>query len=177
MHLAVRERRINMIQGLTRRELQITDINEIKEILDKSNILHLGLVDGDEPYVIPMNYGYTLESEKLTLYLHGATEGKKLDLMRANPKIFFSIESDIEAFEGRVACQYGTSYYSVMGKGTATILENPEDKMKGLSLFMKSQTGIDFEFNERMVSAVSVIKLDITDYTAKHRPKPVGIRE
>lgn len=165
-----------MAQGLTRRELQITDINEIKDILDKSNILHLGLVDGDEPYVIPMNYGYTLEGEKLTLYLHGATEGKKLDLMRANPKIFFSIESDVTPFEGRVACQYGTSYYSVMGKGTATILENPEEKMKGLSVFMKSQTGLDFEFNERMVSAVSVIRLDITDYTAKHRPKPVALR-
>lgn len=165
-----------MAQGLTRRELQITDINEIKEILDKSNILHLGLVDGDEPYVVPMNYGYTLEGEKLTLYLHGATEGKKLDLMRANPKIFFSIESDVTPFEGRVACQYGTSYYSVMGKGIATILENPKEKMNGLSVFMKSQTGLDFEFNERMVSAVSVIRLDITDYTAKHRPKPVALR-
>ena len=44
-----------------------------------------------------------------------------------------------------------------MGKGIAEILENPEDKMAGLSLFMKSQTGMDFQFNERMVSAVAVI--------------------
>ena len=165
-----------MAQGITRRELQITDINEIKRILDKGTILHLGLVDGDEPYVVPMNYGYTLIDGTLTLYLHGATEGRKLDIMRKNPKIFFSIESDVEAFEGRVACQYGTSYYSVMGKGTATILDKPEDKIKGLAIFMKSQVGLDFEFNERMVSAVSVIKLDITEYTAKHRPKPVAMR-
>ncbi len=165
-----------MAQGIMRRELQITDINEIKRILDKGTILHLGLVDGDEPYVVPMNYGYTLDEGKLTLYIHGATEGRKLDIMRVNPKIFFSIESDISPFEGRTACQYGTSYYSVMGKGTAEILENPEDKINGLSLFMKTQTGIDFEFNERLVSAVSVIKLDITEYTAKHRPKPVAMR-
>jgi nitroimidazol reductase NimA-like FMN-containing flavoprotein (pyridoxamine 5'-phosphate oxidase superfamily) len=165
-----------MAQGIMRRELQITDINEIKRILDKGTILHLGLVDGDEPYVVSMNYGYTLDEGKLTLYIHGATEGRKLDIMRVNPKIFFSIESDISPFEGRVACQYGTSYYSVMGKGTATILDKPEDKINGLSLFMKTQTGIDFEFNERLVSAVSVIKLDITEYTAKHRPKPVAMR-
>lgn len=162
-----------MVQGLTRREREITDLEEIIKILEKENIIHIGLVDGDEPYVVPMNYGFTMEDSKLTLYLHGATEGKKLDLMRANPKVFFSIESDITAFSGNVACQYGTAYSSIMGKGTAEILENPEDKMKGLSIFMKSQTGLDFEFNERMVSAVAVIKIDVSSYTAKHRPLPI----
>ena len=163
-----------MVQGLTRREREITDIEEIIKILEKENIIHIGLVDGDEPYVVPMNYGFTMENGKLTIYLHGATEGKKLDLIRANPKIFFSVESEIIAFSGgNIACQYGTSYSSVMGKGIAEILENPEDKMAGLSIFMKSQTGRDFQFNERMVSAVAVIKIDVSDYTAKHRPIPI----
>ena len=48
-----------MTPGLTRREREITDIPEILKILDKSKIVHIGLVDGDEPYVVPMNYGYT----------------------------------------------------------------------------------------------------------------------
>ena len=48
-----------------------------------------------------------------------------------------------------------------------------EDKMTGLSIFMKSQTGRDFQFNERMVSAVAVIKIDVSEYTAKHRPIPI----
>lgn len=163
-----------MKQGLTRREREVTDIPEILKILDKSKIVHIGLVDGDEPYVVPMNYGYTYENEKLTLYLHCATEGKKLDVIRKNPKIFFSIECDIEPFSGQVACQYGTSYSSVMGKGTAFIKEDPQDKMKYLSLFMKTQTGLDFEFNERLVSAVTIIKIDVTEFTAKHRPKPIN---
>lgn len=51
------------MNGLTRCERQIFDIDKILEILDKSKILHLGLVDGDEPYVVPMNYGYTYEDE------------------------------------------------------------------------------------------------------------------
>ncbi len=162
-----------MTPGLTRREREITDIEKITEILKKENIIHIGLVDGNKPYVVPMNYGFTMENNKLTLYLHGATEGKKLDLMRANPNVFFSIESDVTAFSGSVACQYGTSYSSIMGEGTATILEEAEDKINGLSIFMKSQTGLDFEFNERMVSAVAVIKIDVSCYTAKHRPLPI----
>lgn len=162
-----------MVQGLTRREREITDLEQIIKILEKENIIHIGLVDGDEPYVVPMNYGFTMEDGKLTLYLHGATEGKKINLMRANPKVFFSIESDITAFSGNVACQYGTSYSSIMGKGTAKILDDVEEKKSGLSIFMKSQTGLDFEFNDRMVSAVAVIRIDVSDYTAKHRPIPI----
>ncbi len=162
-----------MTPGLTRREREITDIEQITKILEKENITHIGLVDGDEPYVVPMNYGFTMEDGKLTLYLHGATEGKKINLMRANPKVFFSIESDVTAFSGNVACQYGTSYSSIMGKGTAKILDDVEEKKSGLSIFMKSQTGLDFEFNDRMVSAVAVIRIDVSDYTAKHRPLPI----
>ncbi len=163
-----------MKPGLTRREREVTDINEILKILDKAKIVHIGLIDGDEPYVVPMNYGYTYENEKLTLYLHGATEGRKLDIMRVSPKVFFSIECDVEPFNGTVACQYGTSYSSIMGKGKAEIIETPEGKMEGLTLFMKTQTGLDFEFNERLVSAVSVIKIDVSEFTAKHRPKPIN---
>lgn len=162
-----------MKEGLTRREREITDIEKIVEILQKEKVIHIALTDGDEPYVIPINYGFTMENGKLTVYLHGATEGKKLDLIRKNPKVFFSVESDIIPFSGQVACQFGTSYYSVMGKGVAEILEDVEEKKRGLSVFMKSQTGKDFEFNDRMVSAVAVIKIDVSQYTAKHRPLPI----
>ena len=72
-----------MKKGITKRELEVTDINEIKEILDKSMIVHIGMVDGDEPYVVPMNYGYTLEDGVLCLYLHGATANKKIDIIKA----------------------------------------------------------------------------------------------
>jgi len=159
-----------MKQGITRRELEVTDPSEILAILDKAKIVHIGLADGDEPYVVPMNYGYTMHEGKLTLYLHGAKWGRKLDIMRANPKVFFSLECDVQPFEGDIACRYGTAYSSIMGKGTAEILEDVEAKKSGLSVFMKTQTGKDFTFSEKMVSIVSVIKIDVSWYTAKHRP-------
>ena len=134
------------------------------------------MVDGDEPYVVPMNYGYTLEDGVLSIYLHGAAVGRKIDIIRKNPKVFFEMECDVVPFEGKVACQYGTTYASVMGLGKAEILENPEDKIDGLVKVMKTQTGKDFTFDERMVSIVSVIKITATDFTAKKRPLPLGMR-
>lgn len=161
-----------MKTGITRREREVTDPAQILDILNRAKIVHLGLVDGDEPYVIPMNYGFTMEEGKLTLYLHGAKKGRKLDLIRANPKTFFSMECDVQPFEGDIACRYGIAYASLMGSGTAEIVEDVEEKKKGLTLLMKAQTGQDFSFDEKMVSIVSVIRIDVSAYTAKCRPMP-----
>lgn len=161
------------MKGMTRREQEITNKAEIRAILDACKVVHLGLVDGDEPYVVPMNYGYTMDEDgKLALYLHGATQGRKLDLMRANPKVFFEMECDIVPFEGDVACRYGTTYKSIMGRGKAVILDDPAEKMEALSILMKTQTEKDFTFNEALVRVVSVIRIDALEYTAKHRPMP-----
>ena len=160
-----------MNRGITRREREVTDRNEIIEILEKCRILHLGLVDGDMPYVVPMNYGYTMEGDQLTLYMHGAAKGRKTDVMKANPNVFFEMECDVTPFDGKAACQYGTSYASIMGEGRAEVLEDVEEKKAALSIFMKSQTGRDFIFEDKMVSVVNVIKIHVTDYTAKRRPR------
>jgi nitroimidazol reductase NimA-like FMN-containing flavoprotein (pyridoxamine 5'-phosphate oxidase superfamily) len=160
------------MNGMTRRERQIFDIDKILEILDKSKVVHIGMADGDEPYVVPMNYGYTYENEKLTLWLHGATVGKKLDIIRKNPKVFFEMECDLVPFDGNVACNYGISYSSVMGKGIATIVEDSEEKQKGLKVLMKTQVNKDFDFNEKLASVVAIIKIEVSEFTAKHRPLP-----
>lgn len=161
-----------MKRGITKREREVTDLNQIRAILDKSLVLHLGMVDGDEPYVVPMNYGYTLEDGKLTLYLHGATRGRKLEVLRANPKVFFSMECDVVPFEGPVPCRYGTTYASILGSGEAEIVENVEEKKEAMSILMKTQTSRDFTFDDRMVSIVSVIRITVRDFTAKCRPMP-----
>ena len=161
-----------MIKGITKREREVTDPAKIQYILDTAKVLHLGMVDGDEPYVIPMNYGYTLENGKLTLYLHGATKGRKLDVIQANPKVFFSLECDVVPFEGERPCQYGTTYASVMGQGVAEIVEDVDEKCEALTVLMKTQTGKDFTFTEKLVSIVSVIRIHVSSYTAKQRPLP-----
>lgn len=164
------------MQGMTKRELQITDENQIRNILNKAKVLHLGLAVDNEPYVVPMNYGYTMEDGKLVLYLHSAVRGKKLDMIRANCKVFFELDCDLAPFEGEKPCQYGLAYSSVMGRGIATIVEDVPEKMKAMSILMKTQTEKDFTFNDRLVSIVTVIRIDVSEYTAKHRPIPEKLR-
>ena len=164
------------MQGMTKRERQITDKAQILHILDTAKVLHLGLCVNNEPYVVPMNYGYIEENGKLVLYLHSAVQGKKLDMIRANPNVFFEMDCDLAPFEGEKPCQYGLVYSSVMGRGTAVIVEDVEEKMKAMSMLMKTQTQKDFEFNDRLVSIVSVIRIDVAEYTAKHRPLPERLR-
>ena len=164
------------MQGMTKRERQITDEAQITKILDNGKVLHLGLAVDNEPYVVPMNYGYTRENGKLVMYLHSAVRGKKLDMIRANPKVFFEIDCDLTPFEGELPCQYGISYSSVMGKGIARIVEDVEEKKKAMAILMKTQTEKDFTFEDRLVSIVAVIRIDVDAYTAKHRPIPERLR-
>ena len=164
------------MQGMTKRERQVTDIQQITEILNKGKVLHLGLCVDNEPYVVPMNYGYTMENGKLTVYLHSAVRGKKLDMIQANPRVFFEIDCDRIPFTGVLPCQYGVAYSSIMGKGVAQIVEDVEEKKKAMSILMKTQTGKDFSFEDRLVSIVSVIRIDVQEYTAKHRPLPEKMR-
>ena len=164
------------MQGMTKRERQVTDPQQIREILDTAQVVHLGLCVNNEPYVVPMNYGYTMEDGKLTLYLHSAVRGKKLDMIRSNPKVFFEMDCDRKPFEGNLPCQYGLSYSSLMGRGTAAIVEDVEEKKKAMSILMKTQTDKDFSFEDRLVSIVTVIRIDAAEYTAKHRPLPENMR-
>ena len=163
------------MQGMTKRERQIFDLAQIKAILDTAKVLHLGLAVDNMPYVVPMNYGYSMEDGKLTIYLHSAVRGKKLDMIRANPNVFFEMDCDRIPFEGEMPCQYGLAYSSIMGRGVATIVEDVEEKKKAMSLLMKTQTEKDFEFQDRLVSAVAVIRIDVSEYTAKKRPIPEKI--
>lgn len=161
---------------MTRRELEVTDPGQILEILNKCKVLHLGLVDDGMPYIVPMNYGFTMEDGKLTIYLHGAAKGYKLDVIRKNPVCCFEMECELQPFEGKVACQYGMSYNSLMGRGRAVIVEDVAEKMNAMTLLMQNQAGKHFDFNERLVSIVSVIRIDVSQYTAKHRPLPEAMR-
>ena len=162
--------------SITKREQKITDPEQIRAILDGAKVLYLGLSTGNQPYVVPMNYGYALEDGKLVLYLHSGLKGKKLDMIRENPRVYFALDWDRTPFEGDRACRYGMSYSSVMGRGKAQIVNDVKEKTRAMSLLMKAQTGKDFSFEDRLVSIVAVIRIDVEEYTAKHRPLPENMR-
>ena len=157
---------------MRRSDREISDLATIEDILNTARIVHLGLADGDMPYVVPMHYGYTLANGTLTLYVHSAVEGRKLDVIRANPKAFVEIDTG-EALNsgGKLACKYGAAYASVMGSGRATIVEEAAEKVRALELLMRVQTGRDFAITEQMAASVAVIRVDVDSFTAKRSLK------
>ena len=82
---------------MRRQDRRVTEIEEIKGILNSTRIIHLGLMDGDYPYVVPLHFGYEFIDEVLYIYVHGHYEGKKFSLIQANPHVFIEIDGSDEA--------------------------------------------------------------------------------
>ena len=156
---------------MRRKDREVTDMGRIIAILDQARIVHLGLIDGEAPYVVPLHYGYTLEDGKLTFFMHGATEGRKIDVLKANDNVFVEIDMDEELIPSDVACDYAAHFLSLMAEGKATLVEDLDEKIRGLKVLMKTQTGRDFDIPEPMAKGTAVIRVDVSEFTAKGRPK------
>ena len=158
---------------MRRKDREITSIEEILGIVEKTKYLHLGLMDGDYPYVVPLHYGYECTDCGLVFYMHCAREGHKIDLIRQNPNAFVELECNVEAISGGdVPCKYGSTYASVMGRGTVEIVSDGAEKIRGLEMLMKHQSGRDFELNAKVASTVEILKVTVPDFSGKAR-KPV----
>ncbi len=156
---------------MLRKDREITDINDILKIIDEVKYLHLGLFGAEYPYIVPLNYGYEYVDGKLIFYAHSARKGYKLDLIRENPKVCVELDSNFELISGGdVPCKYGGAFSSVIGFGTAELVTDVQEKVKGLSILMKHQTGRSFEILDKMAAAVEVIKIVVPEFTGKARP-------
>ena len=161
---------------MRRKDREITELARIEDILQRARVLHLGLVDGGEPYVVPMHYGYTLENGCLTFYLHSATEGRMLNVIRVNPRAFVELDTgETPVSGGENACKYGAAYESVMGSGRVVPVEDPAEQVRGLNVLMKTQTGREFPIDAQAAENVTVLRIDVDSFTAKRRPMPAAV--
>lgn len=152
---------------MRRKEREITDVKKIEEILAGARYMHLGLFDGEYPYVVPLHYGYKMKDGKLTFYMHCAKEGHKIDCLRSNNHVFVEIDRGEALIYADKPCAFGAEYESVMCRGKAMILDEGAEKREALINLMKIQTGQDYEIDEKMAAAVNVIKVGVESYTAK----------
>ena len=113
---------------MRRTDREVTDREKQMEILHVCKVARIGIQDGKGVYVVPVNFGLTIETDKLTMYVHGAKEGKKLDLIKENPYVGFEMDCKDELVEGKVACQYSYYYASIIGSGKASVVEDQEEK-------------------------------------------------
>ena len=113
-------------------KLEIKEEEVLKEILSGALICRLAMMDGDQPYIVPVNYGY----RDGFIYMHSAPEGKKIDLLRQNHKVCFEVEDTVEIIKGDRACDWTTRYRSVIGYGAVEILSDDASKQMGLEVIM-----------------------------------------
>lgn len=163
-----------IMSSMIRKDREITDINEILKIIDKCKVMRLGFCEDNEAYIVPMNFGCTYENDKLTFYFHGALKGRKYEIMEKNSRVGFEMDCDVVPYEGKLPCQYGTEFSSVIGRGKAELINDPAEKMEAVKILMKTQTGKDFEFTEKLVSVIQVFKVTASEFTCKRRLHTMG---
>ncbi len=154
---------------MRRSEREITETEEIRGILDKCKTCHVAMWDGEEEYIVPLNYGYTLEDGVLTLYFHSAKEGRKMDIWNRRREVCFAISREGMLCTAPSPCGYGYCYSSVIGWGAVEFIENAADKCNALSLLFGHQTGERVTFSPQQAEAVCVYKIRCTRFTAKRR--------
>ena len=156
---------------MRRKEKEITDINEKLNVIKTCKVCRIGLSENNNPYIIPLNYGYTFDNDVLTLFFHSALEGKKLDIIKNNNNACFEIDFDTKLIEAEKACDYGYAFKSIIGFGKIMILENLEEKASGLNKIMKHQTEKEtvYDFSPSELKRVCVYKMIVKLFTGKQK--------
>lgn len=153
---------------MRRSEREITDKNEIYKVMKSCQVCNLALFDEEYPYIVPMNYGVSMEEGSFALYFHGANAGKKMALMEKNPHVAFTMSGKHELVTGEKACDYSMDFESVCGRGILTKVEDYQEKIEALNILMNQYSdALVHEFDERMVQAIAVLKITVTEITGK----------
>ncbi|HET6580729.1 MAG TPA: pyridoxamine 5'-phosphate oxidase family protein [Methanoregula sp.] len=148
---------------MRREDREITDYLEIDSILQDAIVCRIGLAEGDEPYVVPLCFGY----EDRTIYLHSAPEGKKISMLKENSRCCFEVDQCDNLILGEHPCAWGICYRSVIGFGRASFIEDYEEKKKGLNCIMHHYSDETYQFSDDEIENVCVIRIDIELMTGK----------
>lgn len=162
-----------MISPMRRLERAVSDGNHVLEIIQSCDCCRVAFSEPDGPYIVPMNFGVEAgPSEQLTLYFHGASSGKKVELMQKNPCVGFEMDTGHGLVPGAQACSCSFLYQSVIGKGKIEILSNLEEKKHGLTVLMRHYApGKEWDFPSAMLERTAVFRLDVTEWSCKEHSR------
>ena len=153
---------------MRRSDREITDVKLIEAFIAKEQIMRIAFYDNGEIYIVPVNYGYTNDSGRFAFYFHGAKAGRKYELSKGSPDIGFEIDGNYELLEADIACDFSAKFQSVVGTGKISIVEDREEKLKGLNVLMRRTSGnAEWQYSEEMINAVAVYKVDVNKISCK----------
>ena len=149
---------------MRRIDREIKTFEEIVEVVERCDTVRLGMAGEIYPYVVPLSFGYEVVNEKLMIYVHGAKEGLKHELLAKCNRV--CIEADI--CHGFVETERGitTLYESVIGFGIAQKVEGKEAR-KGLELILAHSGFPNEPLSDKALSITGVYKIMLDKLSGK----------
>ena len=155
---------------MRKKDREITDTSEIEKILKRGEVISVAMCQGDQPYILPFNYGFL----NGLIYIHSATKGFKLDVLTQNPKVSFNVITDVQLLPADKPQDCSVAYSSVVGFGHVRIVEDPAEKLAALEAVMvqyypKNEA---WQYPEKVVTACTVWCIEIDHLTEKCKRPP-----
>ncbi|MDO0916523.1 pyridoxamine 5'-phosphate oxidase family protein [Streptomyces sp. DT2A-34] len=144
----------------------------VHAILDEAYVCHLGFVRDGAPVVLPTLFGRVGE----TLYVHGSTGSRPLRMTgRADPglPVCLTVTHVDALILARSAFHHSINYRSVVVHGLAYDVTDPEEKRVALDALVDhvvpGRSADSRPANKKELAATAVIRLDLTEVSAKLR--------
>lgn len=151
------------------REMRLKEENQLpqKDALELLKQAPYGVMalEGDDqyPYTVPVNFAFADNK----IYLHGATEGHKVDAAKRNDKVSFCVVTKADIIPDAFNCLY----LSTVAFGRIRIVEDREEKQKGLELLLDKYSQGFRESGLKYIQAswddVNVFVIEVEHITGK----------
>jgi nitroimidazol reductase NimA-like FMN-containing flavoprotein (pyridoxamine 5'-phosphate oxidase superfamily) len=142
------------------------------KILDEGFICHVGFVADGQPFVIPTGYGRIGDN----LYIHGSAASRMLRNLDQGVAVCVTVTLLDGLVLARSIFNHSMNYRSVVVLGTATAVSDPAEKLEALRRLsehiLPGRWAESRQPNERELKATLVMRLPITEFSAKVRQGP-----
>jgi uncharacterized protein len=153
-------------------ERGVYDREVVNRVLDEGFICHVGFVQDGQPFVIPTSYGRVADN----LYIHGSAASRMLRNLDKGIPVCVTVTLLDGLVLARSVFNHSMNYRSVVLLGTAKVVEDPQEKITALRAIsehiLPSRWADSRQPNERELKATSVVRLPITEFSAKIRQGP-----
>jgi uncharacterized protein len=148
------------------------DAETVHKILDEGFVCHVGFIVGEQPFVIPTNYGRVGD----TLYVHGSSASRMLKTLAGGIPVCITVTLVDGLVLARSAFHHSANYRSVVILGKAVLVDKPEEKMAALEAFtehvMRGRWKDVRPPTELELKATTVLSLPLVEVSAKVRIGP-----
>jgi uncharacterized protein len=150
----------------------VYDRDAVNQILDEAFLCHVGFAVEGQPYVIPTSYGRDGD----TLYIHGSAASRMLRNLDKGIPVCITVTLLDGLVLARSVFNHSMNYRSVVVLGTAILVDDPAEKLAALRALSEHiiphRWDDSRQPNEKELKATSVLRLPITEFSAKVRVGP-----